>query len=66
MALAYAMLGCFSHVQLFATPCPVAHQASLSLGILQARTWEWVAMVSSEGSAQPASLAFPTLTGRFS
>ena len=66
MALACAMLGCFSCVQLFATPWPVAHQASLSLGILQARTWEWVAMLSSEGSAQPASLAFPTLAGRFS
>ena len=31
----------------------VAHQASLSIGILQARILEWVAMPSSRGSSQP-------------
>ena len=30
-----------------------AHQAPLSMGILQARTLEWVAMTSSRGSSQP-------------
>ena len=41
------LLSHFSHVQLFATPWTVAHQASLSMGILQARILEWVAMPSS-------------------
>ena len=38
-------LGCpvLSHVWLFATPWTVACQSPLSLGILQARTMEWVA-----------------------
>ena len=41
-----------SHVRLFATPWTVAHQAPLSMGILQARILEWVAMPSSKGSSQ--------------
>ena len=36
-----------SRVQLFATPWTVAHKAPLSMGILQARILEWVAMPSS-------------------
>ena len=36
-----------------ATPRTVAHQAPLSIGILQARILEWVAMSSSRGSSQP-------------
>ena len=47
-----------SHVRLFATPWTVAHQAPLSVGILQARILEWVAMPSSRGSSQPK---YPTL-----
>ena len=43
----------FSHVWLFVTPRTVAHQAPLSMGILQARILEWVAMPSSRGSSQP-------------
>ena len=35
------------------TPWTVAHQAPLSMGILQARTLEWVAMPSSRASSQP-------------
>ena len=35
------------------TPWTVAHKAPLSMGILQARTLEWVAMTSSRGSSQP-------------
>ena len=31
----------------------IAHQAALSMGSLQARTLEWVAMPSSRGSSQP-------------
>jgi len=34
-------------------PMAVAHQAPLSMGILQARMLEWVAMPSSRGSSQP-------------
>ena len=36
-----------------ATPRTVALQAPLSMGILQARIVEWVAMPSSRGSSQP-------------
>ena len=40
-----------SHVQLFATLWTVAHQASLSMGILQARILEWVTISISRGSS---------------
>ena len=42
-----------SRVQLSAIPWTVAHQASLSMGILQATILEWVVMRSSRGSSQP-------------
>ena len=42
-----------SPVRLFVTPWTVARQAPLSMGILQARILEWVAMPSSRGSSQP-------------
>ena len=42
-----------SHALHFVTPWSVACQGSLSLGILQARILEWVAMPSSRGSSQP-------------
>ena len=42
-----------SHVQLFATSWTVAHQAALSIGILQARILEWVAMPSSREFPNP-------------
>ena len=45
------MLNRFSHVQPFVTPWTVARQAPLSMGILQARILEWVAMPSSRGSS---------------
>ena len=35
-------------------PWTVVHQAPLSMGILQARVLEWVAMPSSRGSSQPS------------
>ena len=34
------------------TPWTVAHQAPLSMGILQARILEWVALPSSRGFSQ--------------
>ena len=42
-----------SHVQLFVTPWTVVCQTPLSMGILQARILEWVAMHSARGSSQP-------------
>ena len=47
----------FSHVRLFATPWTVACQALLSMGILQARILEWVAMPSFRGSCLPRDLS---------
>ena len=41
-----------SYVQPIVTPWTVARQAHLSMGILQARILEWVAMPSSRGSSQ--------------
>ena len=41
-----------SHIQLFAIQWTVAYQAPLSMGILQTRIVEWVAMLSSRGSSQ--------------
>ena len=43
----------FSHVQLLVMLWTVAHQAPLSMGSLQARILEWVAMRSSKVSSQP-------------
>ena len=67
--LCACVLTCFSRVQLFETPWTVACQAPLSMGILQARVLEWVAMPSSRGSSQPRdwpeSLTSPALAGRF-
>ena len=47
------MLTHFSCVWLFVIPWTVAHQAPLSMGILQARILEWVGMPSSRGFSQP-------------
>jgi len=44
---------CFSHVQLFPIPWTVTCQAPLSMGILQARTLEWV----PNTGIKPSSLA---------
>ena len=45
----------FSRVRRFVTLWTEAHQAPLSMGILQARILEWVAMPSSRGSSQPTN-----------
>ena len=42
-----------SHVRLFVTPWTIAHQVPLSMGILQARILERVAISFSRGSSQP-------------
>ena len=49
-----------SHVWLFVTPWTVAHQAPLSMGILQATILEWVAVPSSRDQTQVSCI-----TGRF-
>ena len=61
------MLSCFSHVQLCVTLWIVAPQAALSMGILQARILEWVAMPSSRGSSQPRNQTQVSgIAGKFS
>ena len=48
------------------TPWTVVHQAPLSMGIIQARILEWVAMPSSRGSSQLRDRTQVSLTaGRF-
>ena len=47
------MLSCSIVSNSFVTPWTVAHQAPLSMGILQATILEWVAMPFSRGSSQP-------------
>ena len=47
------VLSCFSRVRLLATLWTVARQAPLSMGILQARVLESVAMLCSRGSSRP-------------
>ena len=45
---------------------PIAHQAPLSMGILQERILEWVAMPSSRGSSQPRDrIQVSRIAGRF-
>ena len=63
--LCYAWL--LSHVWLFVTLWMVAHQAPLSMGILQARIVEWLAMPSSSrGSSQPSNqIGVSCIGGRF-
>ena len=48
------LLDLLSHVRLFSTSWTVACQAPLSMGTLQARILEWIAVPSSRGSS-PAS-----------
>ena len=68
-------INCFSYlccaqslrcVQFFATPWTVAHEAPLSMGLLQARILEWVVILSSRGSSQPRDRTQVSCTaGRF-
>ena len=50
------VLSCFSHIWFFVTLWTVACQALLSMGILQAKILEWIAMPSSRGSSWPRDL----------
>ena len=50
----------------FVSPWTVAHQALLSMGILQARILEGVATPFSRGSSLPASLMSSALAGSLS
>ena len=50
------MLCCFSYVRLSATLWTVVCQGLLSMGILQARILEWVAMPAPRGSSWPRHL----------
>ena len=55
-----------SRIRLFATPWTVAHQAPLSMGVLQARILEWVAMPSSRGFSHPRDQTqVSCIAGRF-
>ena len=56
----YTVLSHSSRVRLFAIPRTVARQALLSMGILQARILEWVAMPPSRDRTQVSHIA-----GRF-
>ena len=49
---ACGLLGCFRSVWLFANLWPVDHQAPLSVGILQVRILEWIAVPFSWASCQ--------------
>ena len=55
-----------NQVQVFATLWTVAHQASLSVGILQARILEWVEISFTRGSSWPGiKPGSPVLADRF-
>ena len=55
-----------SLVRLFATPWTAGDQAPQSMGILQARILEWVAMTSSRESSQPRNqTGVSCIAGRF-
>ena len=55
-----------SCVRLFATTWTVAYQAPLSMGFLQEKIQEWVAMPSSRGSSQPRDWTQDSrIAGRF-
>ena len=49
----------------FATPWTVVHQAPLSMGILQARVLEWVAISFSRGSSETQGSNPHLLLGRW-
>ena len=50
------VLSCFSHIWFFVTLWTMACHALLSMGILQPKILEWIAMPSSRGSSWPRDL----------
>ena len=63
------MLSHFSHVQLFATPWTIAHQAPLSMGFSRQEHWSGLPCAPPGDlpyrEVEPTSLASPELAGRF-
>ena len=63
------MPSCFGCVQLFATPWTVSHQAPLSMGFPRQEDWSGLPFPPPgdlpDPEVEPASLAFPALTGGF-
>ena len=53
LSVSCVLVKSLSHVRLSVTPCTVARQALLSMGVSQARLLELVAMCSSRGSSPP-------------
>ena len=62
------VLSCFSHVQLFATPWTLAHQAPLSMGFSKQEYWSGLPCPPlgdlSDPRIKPMSLVFPALAGK--
>ena len=62
------VLSCFSHVQLFATPQTVAHQAPLSMGFSRPECWSGLPFPSPgdllHPGIKPTSLMSSPLAGR--
>ena len=62
------MLSCFSHVQLFATPWTVAHQAPLSMVFPRQEYWSGLPFPSPGDlpylGLKPGSLRSPALAGK--
>ena len=63
------MLNHFSHVQLFATPCAIAHQAPLSMGFSTQEHWSGLPFPSPGGllnrGIEPTSVMSPAFAGGF-
>ena len=63
------VLSRFSHVQLFATPWTVAHQAPLSVGFSRPEYWSGLPCPPPGGlpdpGIKPAALESPALAGGF-
>ena len=57
------MLSHFSHIQLFATPWIVAHQAPLSIGFPMLEYW--TRLPCANPGIEPTSLTSPALIGGF-
>ena len=66
---AYAVLSCFSHVQLCMTLCSIVHQAPLSMGFSRQRYWSGLPFPSSGDLPDPGikltSLISPALASGF-
>ena len=65
----YAMLSCFSHVLLFATPWIVAHQAPLPMGFSRQEYWSGLPFPPPRDfltqGLNPSLLMSPALSGGF-